>query len=168
MYTSPPFYAADFNRMAYDPNVTYTPPVKADGTPLTHTIGVDTDVNGNQINLAKVQTDPFTSPASQANLSGKVTVPLYCNTDWPLTSGGPASSLTIADVGDANGEYKAGTGDWCRINGTKYDASAASGAPAVVDDYNYPYQSSSGATGTQYFYRLLANKTLWCDTTSPY
>ncbi len=45
----------------------------------------------------------------------------------------------------------------------------ASGAPAVVDDYNYPYQpSAAGVTGPQYFYRLLANKVLWCDTTSPY
>jgi hypothetical protein len=61
-FTSPPFYAADFNRLMYDPNVNYTPPVKADGTPLTNTVGVVTDINGNQINLAKVQTDPFTSP----------------------------------------------------------------------------------------------------------
>ncbi len=68
-FTSPPFYAADFNHLVYDPNVNYTPPVKADGTPLTHTIGIDTDVNGNQINLAKVQSDPFTSPATQANLT---------------------------------------------------------------------------------------------------
>ena len=164
-FNSPPFYAADFNRMAYDPNVNYTPPVKADGTPLTHTIGVDTDVNGNQINLAKVQTDPFTSPATQVNLTAKVAVPLYCNTDWPVTAG---VNLAITDVGDANGEYSPGTGAWCRINGTKYDASIASGAPAVVDDYNYPYQSSSGATGTQYFYKALSNKILYCDKSSPY
>ncbi len=164
-FTSPPFYAADFNRLMYDPNVNYTPPVKADGKPLTHTIGVDTDINGNQINLAKVQTDPFTSPASQVNLSVKVAVPLYCNTDWPVTAG---VNLAITDVGDVNGEYAAGTGAWCRINGTKYDASAASGAPAVQEDYNYPYQLTSGANGTQYFYRQLGNKILYCDKTSPY
>ena len=40
--------------------------------------------------------------------------------------------------------------------------------PAVVDDYNYPYKSSSGAVGTQYFYQQLANKILYCDTTSPF
>ena len=68
-FQSPPFYAADFNRLAYNPNVNYTPPVKADGTPLTHTIGTDTDVYGNQAFFAKVQTDPFGSPATYVSLS---------------------------------------------------------------------------------------------------
>ena len=167
-FNSPPFYAASFNHLAYDTNVNYQPPVKYDRTPLTHTIGSDTDGLGNQAFFNNVQTDPFTAPNTHANLTVKVAVPLYCNTDWPITSGGAASSLTIADVGDPNGEYQAGTGAWCRINGTKYDASIASGAPAVLEDYNYPYQSSSGATGTQYFYRQLTNKILYCDRSSPY
>ena len=167
-FNSPPFYAASFNHLAYDTSVNYQPPVKYDRTPLTHTIGSDTDGLGNQAFFNNVQTDPFTAPNTHANLTVKVAVPLYCNTDWPITSGGAASSLTIADVGDPNGEYQAGTGAWCRINGTKYDASIASGAPAVLEDYNYPYQSSSGATGTQYFYRQLTNKILYCDRSSPY
>ncbi len=49
-----------------------------------------------------------------------VAVPLYCNTDWPVTAG--VNLALNPDVGDANGEYKAGSGAWCRINGTKYDA----------------------------------------------
>ncbi len=32
-FTSPPFYAASFNHLLYDPNVNYQPPVKYDGTP---------------------------------------------------------------------------------------------------------------------------------------
>ena len=47
-------------------------------------------------------------------------------------------------------------------------ANGASGAPAAQADYNYPWQSSSGATGAQYFYRQLTNKVLWCDNSSPY
>lgn len=168
-FNSPPYYAADFNRLAYNPNVNYQPAIDCRSglgcLPLTHTIGVDTDVNGNEINFAKVQSDPFTSPATQVNLTVAVAVPLYCNTDWPVTAG---VNLAITDVGNANGEYSAGTGAYCRINGTKYDASATSGAPAVVDNYNYPYQSSSGATGAQYFYKLLGNKILYCDLSSPY
>ena len=34
--------------------------------------------------------------------------------------------------------------------------------------YNYPWQSSSGVKGAQYFYQQLSVKTLWCDKTSPY
>ena len=109
----------------YDPNVNYQPPVKYDGTPLTHTIGIGHRRRRQSDIFANVQSDPFTAPAAtHVNLTAKVAVPLYCNTDWPITKGGPTSSLTIADVGDANGENSppvAGVGDWCRINGTKYD-----------------------------------------------
>ena len=175
-FTSPPFYASSFNHLMYDPNVNYQPPVNYDGSPLTHTIGTDTDALGNQSKFNNVQSDPFTSPNAHVNLTAKVAVPLYCNTDWPITKGGPTSNLTIADVGDANGENSppvAGVGDWCRINGTEYAASLASGAPPVTYAngnvlYDYPYRSSSGANGPEYFYRQLGNKILYCDKTSPY
>jgi hypothetical protein len=164
-FTSPPFFAAQFNRLAYNPYVTYLPPVKADGTPFT--VAGTTDANGNYATTAvlwssnSVQRDPYAAMwtlATRDNLSSKVSVPLYCNTDWPVD--------TL--WGDANGEYLAGTGAWCRINGTAYDVSALSGAPAVADDYNYPYRSSDGTTGAQYFYQQFSRKVLWCDKTSPY
>src|SRR5581483_10914081 len=138
----PPFHAADWNHLSYNPNVTYQPPLKADGTPLTYNVGTVTDANGNQIGLlpggnGKVQSDPFLSPAtlvsfyswggSTATNAGLVQVPLYCNSDWPLD----------ASIG-TNGEYQIGKGKDCRINGTAYDA-AANGAPAVIDDYQYPW-----------------------------
>ncbi|HQR10175.1 MAG TPA: PilC/PilY family type IV pilus protein [Casimicrobiaceae bacterium] len=169
-FTSPAFFAGDFNRMMYNPYVTYYPPLKADGTPVT--IAGVTDANGNMGTTvalyAGVQRDVYLqmfAAGVKDNLQTRVSVPLYCNTDWPLTA---ATNLAITDVGSNQGQYAAGTGGWCRINGTKYDLSAASGAPAVLDDYNYPYQSSSGATGPQYFYRTLSNKILWCDQSSPY
>ena len=187
-FAPPPLHTADFNHLAYNPNVTYTAPVKADGTPVTNT---GTDANGNYgttstfWNTASVDRDPYSayetaagvtpmwSAATKDNMSLKMAVPLYCNTDWPLLvndaywPGGP-NGATALDAGTTNGQYSAGTGGWCRINGTKYDLPAASGAPAAADDYNYPWQSSSGATGAQYFYRQLGTKTLWCDNTSPY
>ena len=169
-FNSPPFFTGDFNRMMYNPLVTYYPPIKADGTPVT--IAGVTDANGNMGTTvalyAGVQRDVYLQmfgAGVKDNLQTRVAVPLYCNTDWPVTAG---ANLAITDVGDAQGQYSPGTGAWCRINGTKYDVSAASGAPAVLDDYNYPYRSSSGATGAQYFYTTLANKALWCDKTSPY
>jgi type IV pilus assembly protein PilY1 len=150
-------------------------PLKADGTPLT--IAGVTDTNGNMGTTttlySTVQRDVylkmFTS-GTKDNLQTRVSVPLYCNTDWPVTAG---TNLAITDIGTVQGQYAAGTGAYCRINGTNYDASSLSGAPATLVagiemGYNYPWQSSSGATGAQYFYRQLGNKVLWCDKTSPY
>lgn len=156
-FTHPPFWASDFNHMTYNPNVTYQPPVKADGTPLTNNVGTVTDAFGNQ-NAAgtfkKIQTDPYLSPGSQVDLSVAVTVPLYCNSDWPLDQ-------TIG----ANGQYNATKGKDCRINGTKYDAIGTS--PAVAADYNYPWQNTVSPNGPQYFWQRGTTKVLWCDPTSP-
>ncbi len=187
-FAAPPLHAADFNRLAYNPEVTYTAPLKADGLPLTNS---GTDAAGNygatslQYGTQSVDRDPFSAYETAAgvtpmwpattkdDLSIKIAVPLYCNTDWPLLvndanyPGGP-NGATVQDAGNSNGQYAVGAGGWCRINGTQYDLSAASGAPAANADYNYPWQSSSGATGAQYFYRALGTKTLWCDKNSPY
>ncbi len=181
-WISPPFFAGDFNRMMYNPSVLYTPPLKWDGLPFTAAVpftATNIDANGNQgnglANYKLVQRDPYNqlvASTTRDNLTTNVTVPLYCNTDWPSTAG--VNLALNPDVGDANGEYLAGSGGWCRINGTKYDASVASGAPAtavagVEYGYNYPWQSSTGAVGAQYFWKNnVANKTLWCDQTSPY
>ncbi len=74
------------------------------------------------------------------SLTPLVAVPVFCNSDWPLTT----------TVGNANGEYQAGTGADCRINGTKYDA-AGNGAPATTDDYNYPWQLTVAPANAEYF-----------------
>jgi type IV pilus assembly protein PilY1 len=153
-WDSPPFLASSFNTLAYNPNVTYQPPMKADGTPLTYNVGTVTDANGNQINLTKIQTDPYLSASSTTDLSGTVQVTLYCNSDWPL-------DLSIG----ANGEYQAGKGADCRINGTRYDA-ASNGAPAVLEDYNYPWQPTVSPGNAQYFFDQ-GNMNLWCNTASP-
>ncbi|HEX8012778.1 MAG TPA: PilC/PilY family type IV pilus protein [Casimicrobiaceae bacterium] len=161
----PPFLDADFNHLAYDPNVTYTAPKKYDGSSYSDETAAFTT------NYTKVQPDPFLAPATfNQNLAAKVSVPVYCNTDWPkLNNDTPtSSSLQLSDIGNPNGEYSSGSGAWCRINGTKYDASATSGAPAAIDDYNYPWQNTVAPNDAKYFYRNIGSKTIWCDTTSPY
>jgi Tfp pilus tip-associated adhesin PilY1 len=178
-FAAPPMHAADFNRLAYNPLVTYNAPKKANGLPLTNT---GTDANGNYASTlglwtsASVDRDPFGSyeavkmwPTNpKDDLSIKVGVPLYCNTDWPILVNEPNGPATARDAGDVNGQYMPGSGAYCRINGTRYDASATSGAPAANADYNYPWQSSNGTNGPEFFYRVLTTKRLWCDSTSPW
>ncbi|MEO8508001.1 MAG: PilC/PilY family type IV pilus protein, partial [Betaproteobacteria bacterium] len=183
-FAPPPVHAAEFNRLAYNPAVNYQPPLKADGLPL-----VDagfTDANGNYGSTATlwatatVRRDPYATyeatpmwaATTRDALGAKVLVPLYCNTDWPLLVNDPnypagPNGATMLDAGDANGQYLSGTGAWCRINGTAYDVSATSGAPAANADYNYPWQLTSGANNAKYFYRLLTAKSIHCDLTSP-
>ena len=115
------------------------PPVKDDGTPLTHTIGTDTDVNWATRHFRQRPDGPVRRPCDARRPDRPSPFRSIATPTGRSLAG--ANLASIADVGDANGEYKAGTGDWCRINGTKYDASVASGAPAVVEDYNYPYKS---------------------------
>ncbi|MCC7039177.1 MAG: hypothetical protein IT516_02580 [Burkholderiales bacterium] len=187
-FAPPPLHAAEFNRLAYNPAVTYTAPKKDDGTPLTNT---GTDANGNygysalKWGTPSVDRDPYSAYETAAgvtpmweswrkdNLSIKIGVALYCNSDWPILEndiyfpGGP-NGATAYDAGDSNGQYRAGAGAHCRINGTAYDASVATGAPAVTDDYNYPWRLSSGGPDGKYFYRQVDRRKLWCDKTSPY
>ncbi|MCC6193806.1 MAG: hypothetical protein IT518_04990 [Burkholderiales bacterium] len=185
-FAAPPLHASEFNRLAYNPSVTYYAPKKADGTPLTN---ARTDTDGNYAttllawNSASVDRDPFDAfertlhpaktmwPANTFDtLGARVNVPLYCNSDWPLLvndanwPAGP-NGIQVLDVGDHNGQYSASAGQHCRINGTAYAALGTS--PAVTDDYNYPWQPTAGV-GAQFFWRTLNVKSLWCDKTSPY
>jgi len=190
-FAAPPLHAADFNRLAYNPAVTYYAPKKADGLPLTNT---GTDGNGNygasllQWASPSVDRDPYaayevaahpTIPPMWAStvkddLSIKIAVPLYCNTDWPLLVSDPTwvsggGGATALDAGDSNGQYQSGKGEWCRINGTKYDL--INGSPAAVADYNYPWQPTGNLStnfGKQFFWQTLSTKRIWCDKTSPY
>ncbi len=178
-FNYPPFYGADFNRMAYNPRAKYLPPLKADGTPLTAAV---TDAQGNQINLAKVQSDPYLSAATTVDLTTTVAVPVYCHTDWPLVGPTPyngtsnVAAFVIGDIGDAAGEnptLNPAIGQDCRINGTPYAAAAGSGAPAIKDDYNYPWPKVGATAGTAgvpnaagYMWRSSTVRQLWCDKTN--
>ena len=168
-----PMFAAEMNRLYYNPDVTYDPPVDKNGRQSTSLLPDPLALYQPQdaahtTNWTKVYRDPYLTPAvfddlvTLASGKGLVSVPVWCNTDWPvdLTYGTTRASGNASD-----GEYKASTGSDCRINGTRYDA--YKGAPAVIDNYNYPWQKTSGANLDQYYWRTGGNRTIWCNNADP-
>ncbi|MEP7328371.1 MAG: hypothetical protein ABI777_04105, partial [Betaproteobacteria bacterium] len=160
-----PMFAAEFNKLYYNPDVSYEPPIDGAGNQATYAApdGLPATTIYKMMTSTKtaawtaVKLDPYLS-GTTSNLITKVNVSVYCNTDWPT-----ANPVNLAAVGDVNGEYSATAGQDCRINGTSYDAIA--GAPAVVDDYNYPYNRSTGTVNDpKYFYRNGGNRQIWCKT----
>ncbi|HET9337831.1 MAG TPA: PilC/PilY family type IV pilus protein [Casimicrobiaceae bacterium] len=139
----PPVMTSSFNAMFYNPAVTYTAPLKYDGTSFN-------DMNaGNTASWTQVPADPFLFPAKYVNLQNKVGVGVWCNTDY-------------ADKVN-NGDGTTISGDHCRINGYAY-AAGANGAPKDPGDYNYPYaRNAAGPAAANFF----ANNTkvVWCDPT---
>jgi len=159
-----PMFASSFNRLYYNPDINYDPPVDGAGNQATY--ASPDGLPGTTIYkfLTSAKTTGWTSVTPDAylggtpvNLTTKVAVAVFCNTDWPTDN-----PVNLASVGDTNGEYSAMAGQDCRINGTRYDALA--GAPAVIDDYNYPYARTSGANDPKYFWRNGGNRQIWCKT----
>ncbi len=66
----PPFYAAEFNTQFYNPQITYRPGKKADGTDMP-----------NQSTWTAVQTDPYLNPSSTINLTAQFPEVVYCKND---------------------------------------------------------------------------------------
>lgn len=186
-----PMHAAEFNKLHYNPNITYEPPVDGAGNQASTTnpggapaATVYKLMNAaNTLNWTRVPNDMYLTPPASlpppvvtntTNLAAQVRMLVWCNTDWPRTAlPGGTDPATWTEIGDANGEYTATAGRDCRINGTVYDA--LDSAPAVANDYNYPYRSSL-ATPTKdakFFYRNSrvdgnhANRTIWCKTNAP-
>ena len=183
-----PMHAAEFNKLHYNPNITYEPPVDGAGNQASAAnpggapaATVYKLMNAaNTLNWARVPNDMYLTPPASlppptttntTDLSVKVRMLVWCNTDWPRTAlPGGQDPATWAEVGDVNGEYSATAGKDCRINGTVYDA--LDSAPAVVNDYNYPYGSSFGTPtkDAKFFYRNsrisgnYTNRTIWCKT----
>ena len=120
-----PVMAAAFNAMFYNPNVTYTAPLKYDGTSYP-------DQNAaNTTNFTRVQVDPYLFPTKYVNLTLKVSVGVWCNTTYAGNFTAPTGAAS-----DRNGLTIGG--DYCRINGYTY-ALGGNGAPAIKGDYNYPF-----------------------------
>jgi type IV pilus assembly protein PilY1 len=139
-----PVHSNALNRIYYDPAIDYRPPVRFDGTSYP-------DVT----TWTAVDTDPWDGVVRTVNLTSKVSVGMFCNTDWP---------------NDINWDPAMGGGKDCRINGTDYSAVV----PATNGDYQYPWKKTTGANDAKYYYYPEANNTsnnwnkvLWCDTSSP-
>ncbi len=177
-----PMFSADFNRLHYNPDVTYEPPVDGAGNQATAAFPNGTPAataykmmtSANTAAWTAVKSDPYLSAAT-ANISTMVDTLVYCNTDWPRTAYATASNTSPtawAEVGDANGEYLATAGRDCRINGTQY-IGGLDGEPAITDDYNYPFFRNSGSVDDpKYYYRngftnsAYRYKYIWCDKTA--
>lgn len=185
-----PMFASEFNRMTYNPNITYAPPLDGNGNQATDTFpdgacgpnfltSCPTTFKmmnaANTLDWKRVPEDMYltlpatlplpSSPSSvYTNLAAKINTPVFCNTDWPRDN-----PVTLASVGNADGEYSATAGADCRINGTSYDA--IDSAPAIDigngdTGYNYPWQKTSGANDPQYFYLVGQRRAIYCDTTA--
>src|SRR5207253_7193932 len=101
-----PVHNGAFNHAYYDPRLTYVPPVDANGTDYPQ-----------MPNCTHVPADPWAPSVRYVDLTAKVTVGLWCNSDW--------------SVGHENDP------SYCRTNGTGASA-ATSSTPTADGDYNYP------------------------------
>ena len=184
----------EFNRLYYNPNINYEPPVDGSGNQANTAFpngacgpGFTTSCattykmmnSANTLAWVRVPNDMYLlAPASlppptttnTTNLTAKFNARVFCNTDWPAAAySGPATATSVwTEVGDANGENSppSGTkGADCRINGTEY--AAVNGAPAIAAGYNYPWQKSSGADDPKYFWRNGGNRAIYCKTSAP-
>ena len=189
-----PMYASEFNRLYYNPNINYEPPVDGSGNQANTAFpngacgpGFTTSCattykmmnSANTLAWVRVPNDMYLlAPASlppptttnTTNLTAKFNARVFCNTDWPAAAySGPATATSVwTEVGDANGENSPPSGAKgadCRINGTEY--AAVNGAPAIAAGYNYPWQKSSGADDPKYFWRNGGNRAIYCKTSAP-
>lgn len=147
-YGPPAVMTAAFNAMWYNPNVTYTAPLKHDGTSYP-------DMNsGNTTGYTKVPADPYLYPAKFVNLQTKVGVGVWCNTTYAGTFTFPAGAAS-----DVNGLTIGG--DHCRINGYPYTL-GANAAPATKGDYSYPFGRNAAGPGNENFFTI-TSRTIYCD-----
>ena len=150
-YGPPAVMASAFNAMFYNPNVTYTAPMKYDGTSYADMTSANTTA------WTKVPADPYLYPTKYVNLQTKVSVGVWCNTTYAGGFTGSATGTGTAADRDGLGIG----GDHCRINGYPY-AEGGNGAPKVNGDYNYPFgRNASGPANANFF--TLTTRTLYCD-----
>ncbi len=188
-------FASEFNRLYYNPNVNYEPPVDGAGNQATVAFpnGACAGVHDGLRDTYRTMTAP-TRHAWTAAARHVPDPPASCRRrDWPPTNirpnltikctpacsatpTGPAAPRRCAAINTAATlaprsatptariRPAAGGAD-CRINGTAYDA--LDGAPAVVDDYNYPYNKSAGGNNPKLFLPQRWQPRDLCKTSAP-
>jgi hypothetical protein len=107
-----PAHNSELNHLYYNPRITYLPPVDSAGSPYPNMNA------GNTANWTHVVADPWAETLTYVDLTAKVTVGLWCNSDWSL--GHETDSA------------------FCRTNGTGPGA-ASSKTATVNGDYRYPW-----------------------------
>ncbi len=111
-----PAHNSALNKLYYNPRLTYDPPIGDDGNPLPNMTAANTG------NWTQVPADPWATTVVKVDLTAKVTVGQWCNSDW--TQGNDTSGNPFV----ANSAY-------CRTNGT-VDATST---PPADGDYSYPW-----------------------------
>ncbi len=122
-----PAHNAAFNKAYYDPAQTYLPPIdRTTLSPLPHMNAANTT------NWTSVPADGLAAgggySTTNVNLTDKVTVGLWCNTDW-------SQDLVL----NADGTFKADAHKYCRTNGHVIDS-----ATGLQADYSYPWLPQGG------------------------
>ena len=191
-----PMYASEFNRLYYNPNINYEPPVDGAGNQANPRIperrvraGIH-DVLRDHLQADELGATPAgvgracrttctccrpracrrPSTTNTTNLTTKFNARVFCNTDWPATAyAGPATATSVwTEVGDANGENTPpAAGKGADCRINGTEYAALNGAPAIAADYNYPWQKSSGANDPKYFWRNGGNRAIYCMTSAP-
>ena len=147
-YGPPVVMSAAFNAMWYNPNVTYTAPLKHDGSSYP-------DMNSaNTTAYTKVPADPYLYPTKYVNLQNKVGVGVWCNTTY-------AGNFTFPSGATADRNGLTIGGDHCRINGFPYTL-GANGAPATKGDYSYPFGRNAAGPGNENFFTI-TSRSIHCD-----
>jgi type IV pilus assembly protein PilY1 len=122
-----PAHNAAFNKAYYDPAQTYLPPI--DRTTLQPYPNMNA---ANTTNWTSVPADGLAAGGGYAttnvDLTEKVTVGLWCNTDW-------SQDLVL----NADGTFKADAYKYCRTNGHVIDS-----ATGLQADYSYPRPPQGG------------------------
>jgi len=128
LWPAPP-HSNGLNALAYDPTITYLPPVDSTGASLPQMDAAGTT------NWTIVPADRWASPVTNVDLTQSVNVGQWCNTDWSIGL-------------DTNPQV-------CRINGSNAAAFGTVTAPQGAD-YTYPWappnftvSASAGATTAQ-------------------
>ena len=128
-----PMFASEFNRLYYNPDITYEPPVDGVGNQAnaafpngacgpnftsscltTYRLMDSANTIFGGVGWKRVPNDMYLlAPASlpppvatnTTDLTAKVSAPVFCNTDWPKKAFPDAPVLPVwSEVGDANGE----------------------------------------------------------------
>jgi len=171
-----PAHNAALNALYYDPLLTYAPPVDDLGASYKQMDDANTST------WTKVPADPWAPTVVYVDLTAKVNLGLWCNSDWSL------GSSTNTNICRVNGSGGAAFSTVPAEDGLDYTypwapvGYALSPSPATATSFTYAAQkvtlngtltgtglkaswSSGAAKDPKYFYEN--ENIIWCDPTSP-
>jgi len=147
VYGMPPHNSPDFNSQYYSPDISYTPPIKADGSSYSKMTAANTT------NWTAVPVDGYGKEPYIVDANGSATTFSSVGTTWNLVSNYPdlVYSTSAGGVGDPQRNL--------------------ANASATVNDYKYPDATHTYTTsmttgaGGPYYYRITGS-TVYCTNSS--